>query len=133
MAVDIYKNRREVMATCLLCNKNITTGYVLCGECAAGVKLNTESEVLGHFVEWLGAELANDLLVNPCSMCGRAHCDDISQCRSGVTAWLRTKAEEYCKRSPGCGSHGEADISGPGPASTSDNSLGGSDHGTACP
>ena len=76
------------MATCLLCSKDVTTGYVLCGKCAADVKLSTEPELLEHFVEWLGAEMANDFAVKPCSMCGREHCDDISQCRSGVTAWL---------------------------------------------
>lgn len=85
------------MATCLLCNKDVTTGYVLCGECAEGVKSSTEPELLEHFIMWLGTEIANDFTVKPCSMCGRAHCDDISQCRGGVTAWLRAKMEQYCQ------------------------------------
>lgn len=100
------------MANCLLCSKDVTAGYVLCSECAVDVKLSTEPEMLEHFVEWLGAEMANDFAVNPCSMCGREHCNDISHCRSGVTTWLQTKAEKYCQAGPGKRSCGKHNISG---------------------
>lgn len=112
------------MATCLLCSKDVTTGYVLCGECATDVKLSTEPEMLKHFVEWLGAEMANDFAVKPCSMCGREHCDDISQCRSGVTAWLRAKAEKFRQAAPDKRSCGKPSISGQRPGSLSGSSQG---------
>lgn len=85
------------MAACLLCKKDVSAGYVVCGDCAGMLNPGELPPVLSLFTAWLGAEMARDLSVKPCSMCGREHCDDLSQCAQGVTAWLRAKAEEFAK------------------------------------
>lgn len=85
------------MATCLLCKKDVTAGYVVCGDCAGTLNPGELPPVLSLFTSWLGAEMARDLSVKPCSMCGREHCDDLSHCAQGVTAWLRAKAGEFAK------------------------------------
>lgn len=85
------------MAACLLCKKDVSAGYVVCGDCAGKLNPGELPPVLSLFTAWLGAEMARDLSIKPCSMCGREHCNDLSQCAQGVTAWLRAKAGEFAK------------------------------------
>lgn len=83
------------MPTCLLCKKDVTSGYVLCGDCAGELKSETMPPVLAGFAAWLGSELVQNDTVNFCSMCKGADCGDLSVCRKGVTAWFREKAEKF--------------------------------------
>lgn len=87
------------MAECLLCKKDVVSGYVVCGDCAGKLNPGELPPVLSLFTAWLGAEMARDFAIKPCSMCGIEHCDDISQCDQSVTAWLRAKAGEFVKTS----------------------------------
>lgn len=87
------------MAECLLCKKDVTSGYVVCGDCAGKLNPGELPPVLSLFTAWLGTEMTRDLTVKPCSMCKMEYCDDISQCYQGVISWLRAKAEDFVKAS----------------------------------
>lgn len=85
------------MATCLICKKDVTSGFVVCGDCAGELKSKAMPPVLSGFAAWLGSELVQDDMVNFCSMCKGAACGDLSVRRKGVAAWFREKAEEFLK------------------------------------
>lgn len=87
------------MATCLVCKKDVRSGYVVCSKCAVEFRSETTPPVLSGFAAWLGSELVQNDMVNFCSMCKVGKCDDISVCRKGVAAWFREKAEEFLKTS----------------------------------
>ena len=87
------------MATCLICKKDVTSGYVVCGSCAGELKSEAMPPVLSGFAAWLGSELVQNDTVNFCSVCKDADCGDLSACRKGVTAWFREKVEKYLEAS----------------------------------
>ena len=53
------------MATCLLCKKDVTSGYVVCGDCAGKIKPETMSPVLSDFAAWLGENMAQNYTSAP--------------------------------------------------------------------
>lgn len=83
------------MPTCLLCKKDVASGYVVCGDCAGELKNGAMPPVLGGFAAWLGAELAGQDTVYFCSVCETRKCDDDATCRKGIIAWFRESAEKY--------------------------------------
>lgn len=90
------------MPTCLLCKKDMTSGYVVCGDCAEKMKPGTMQPVLSGFVAWLGENMAHDHTIVPCTICefGKAGaCLDLSMCGKGIIAWLRAKADEFMETS----------------------------------
>ena len=90
------------MPTCLLCKKDVTSGYAVCGDCAENMKPGTMQPALYGFAAWLGADLARDHASAPCSMCELQKSDaclDPALCRQGITAWLRAKADKFLETS----------------------------------
>lgn len=90
------------MQTCLLCKKDVTSGYAVCGDCAENMKPGTMQPALYGFAAWLGADLARDHASAPCSMCELQKSDaclDPALCRQGITAWLRAKADKFLETS----------------------------------
>lgn len=87
------------MSTCFVCKKDVTSGYVLCGDCAGELKSGRIPPVLAGFAAWLGNELVQNDTVNFCSVCKDGRCEDSSVCRKGVAAWFREKAEEFLEAS----------------------------------
>lgn len=87
------------MPNCLLCEKDVTSGYVLCGDCASELKSKDMPSVLAGFAAWIGSELVQNDTVNFCSVCKGVNCGDLSVCRKGVTAWFREKAEKFLESS----------------------------------
>ena len=83
------------MPACLLCKKDVSSGYVVCGGCAGELKNWAMPPVLGGFAAWLGAELAGQDTVYFCSVCETRKCDDDATCRKGIIAWFRESAEKY--------------------------------------
>lgn len=83
------------MPTCLLCKKDVTSGYVVCGDCAENMKPKTMKPALYGFAAWLGIELTNVDTMHVCSICEARKCGDDSVCGQGIAAWLRKKAEEF--------------------------------------
>lgn len=94
------------MPACLLCKKEVTSGYVLCGDCAGELKTGTMQPVLNSFAAWLGESIAHDHTIVPCSICefGKSNaCLNLSMCGKGITAWLRAKTNEFMET---CGYNG---------------------------
>lgn len=90
------------MPTCLLCKKDVTSGYVVCGDCAETMKPGTMQPVLYGFAAWLGKTMAKNNTPAPCPMCTFAKSDvclDPSMCCKGVAAWFRAKADEFMETS----------------------------------
>ncbi len=90
------------MPTCLLCKKDVTSGYVVCGDCAEKMKPGTMQPVLSGFAAWLGENIAHDPTIVPCTICefGRSDaCLDLSMCGKGIIAWLRAKMDEFMETS----------------------------------
>ena len=89
------------MATCLICKKDVTSGYVVCGECARELETNTLSHVLEYYIARLAADIAYDDTVYPCPMCEIEDCrlgkDGVSRCdcHKGLSDWLRSKANKF--------------------------------------
>lgn len=90
------------MPTCLLCKKDVTSGYVVCGDCAEHMKPGTMQPILYGFAAWLGAAMAKNNAPTPCSVCKFAKSDaclDPALCRKGITAWFQAKADEFMETS----------------------------------
>ena len=90
------------MPTCLLCKRDVTSGYVVCGGCAETMKPGTMQPVLYDFAAWLGKTIAKNNTPVPCPMCIFAKSDaclDPSMCCKGVAAWFRAKADEFMETS----------------------------------
>ena len=90
------------MPTCLLCKKDVTSGYVVCGGCAETMKPGTMQPILYGFAAWLGKTMAKNNTPVPCPMCIFAKSDaclDPSMCCKGVAAWFRAKADEFMETS----------------------------------
>ncbi len=88
------------MASCMICKKEVTTGYVLCGCCAHKLEPLTLPTELAYFIDQLAEDIVLDEKIRPCDMCSIGEC--MSQvsglvCRNGVKAWLLSKADKYLK------------------------------------
>lgn len=97
------------MASCVLRKKDVTTGFVVCGDCAHKLESSTLSPDLAYFIDQLAEEIVLDINIPSCCMCSRGECfSQVSGmvCRNGVEAWLLDKAGQFLPRS---GAHGEED------------------------
>ncbi len=88
------------MASCMICKKEVTTGYVLCGCCVHKLEPLTLPTELAYFIDQLAEDIVLDEKICPCDMCSIGEC--MSQvsglvCRNGVKAWLLSKADKYLK------------------------------------
>lgn len=83
------------MSTCLLCKKDVTSGYVVCGDCAEKVRPESMQLILNGFTSWLSADLVGSGTVYFCSECRSRKCDDDAACRQGVFAWYQKKVKEF--------------------------------------
>ncbi len=88
------------MASCMICKKEVTTGYVLCGCCVHKLEPLTLPTELAYFIDQLAEDIVLDENIRPCDMCSIGEC--MSQvsglvCRNGVKAWLLSKADKYLK------------------------------------
>jgi len=82
----------------MLCKKDVTTGFVLCGSCARKLEPFTLPADLAYFIDRLAGDIAQDKSVNPCHICSIRECsskaNDVT-CQNGVKAWLLSKANQY--------------------------------------
>lgn len=89
------------MATCLMCKKDVTTGFVVCGDCAKELKADTLPHILDYYIARLAAKIAFDDTVYPCPMCEMEDCRlgepgvTKYECHKGISDWLRSKANEF--------------------------------------
>lgn len=89
------------MPICLLCKKDVTSGYVLCGDCAKGLAANTLPHILEYYIARLAARVAFDDTVYPCPMCEVEDCHlgkanvTRSECHRGLSDWLRSRSNEF--------------------------------------
>lgn len=106
------------MATCLLCKKDVTSGYVVCGDCAGKIKPETMSPVLSDLAAWLGENMAQNYTSAPCLMCEFAKssaCLNPEMCCKGTTAWLWGKVDEFLDTSACGGILGQLETTCPFP------------------
>ena len=93
------------MPTCFMCKKDVTSGYVLCGDCAEELKTNHLPHILEYYIARLAANIAYDDTVYPCSMCEIKDCglgkEDVTRydCHKGLSDWFRSKANEFFSNS----------------------------------
>lgn len=86
------------MASCVLCKKDVTTGFVICGDCAHKLEPFTLSPDLAHFIDQLAEEIVLDYDIPSCRMCSLGECSSQVSgliCRHGVKAWLLDKVNQF--------------------------------------
>lgn len=77
------------MASCMSCGKTLSTGKIICSECAA------EHMELTCFINRLAEDLVLDENIPTCRLCAIGNCDHQMSsltCRNAVEAWLLSKA-----------------------------------------
>ena len=95
------------MPSCYLCKKDVTSGYVVCGECVGELKNNGLPHVLDDYIAMLALNIVSDNTVYPCSMCEYKDCapgnSEITrnECHKGVSSWLRSRANEFAASGTG--------------------------------
>lgn len=93
------------MAACFMCKKDVTSGYVLCGDCAGELKANALPRTLEYYIARLATSIAFDSTVYPCPMCEIEDCqlgrDDVTryECHKGISDWFRSRANEFFSNS----------------------------------
>ncbi len=90
------------MASCMLCKKDVTTGFVVCGNCAHSLKPFTLPVELAYFIDQLAEDLVRNENSCSCDMCSIDGClPQISglTCKNGIKAWLLTRAGQYFSQS----------------------------------
>lgn len=90
------------MASCVLCRKDVTTGFVVCGDCAHKLEPFTLSPDLAYFIDRLAEELVRNENSCTCDMCSIMGCSyQVSgvTCKNGIKAWLLDKAGQFLLRS----------------------------------
>ena len=95
------------MASCMFCKKDVTTGFVVCGDCARKLEPFTLSHDLSCFIDQLAEDLVRNENNCTCDMCSIVGCSaQVSgvTCKNGIKAWLLDKAGQFLPRS---GAHGE--------------------------
>ena len=94
------------MAKCVICSGRVTSGYVLCKDCADKLKPYTLSPELAYFIDQLAEELVLDAELPSCRICAIGDCaSQVSglTCRNAVKAWLLSRAKHYlCGDSDRC-------------------------------
>lgn len=85
------------MARCMVCNKQVSTAFVVCGHCAEEITSGAIPEAAVFYIGRLANEIANDTSVYPCALCNN-DChgqEDAHICPEGVKGWLMDRAKEY--------------------------------------
>ena len=90
------------MASCVLCKKDVTTGFVICGDCVHKLEPFTLSPDLACFIDQLAEDLVRNENSCTCDMCSIVGCpsqvSDVT-CKNGIKAWLLDKAGQFLPRS----------------------------------
>ena len=89
------------MASCMICKKNVTTGFVVCGDCAHKLEPFTLSPDLAYFIDQLAENLVRNENSCTCDMCSIIGCSSTTSdltCKNGIKAWLLDKAGQFCAR-----------------------------------
>ena len=89
------------MASCVLCKQNVTTGFVVCGDCIHKLEPFTLSPDLACFIDQLAEEIVLDYNITSCCMCSLGECSSQVSgmvCRNGIKAWLLDKAGKFLSR-----------------------------------
>ncbi len=93
------------MPTCLMCKKDVVSGYVLCGDCAGELKTNHLPHILEYYITRLASNIAYDDTVYPCFMCENEDCslgkEGVTRydCHKGLSDWFRSRANEFFSNS----------------------------------
>lgn len=85
------------MAVCFLCKEDVTSGFVVCGDCADKLDPKEMHPVMRQYIERLAEEIVNDNGICSCDMCVYGTCESQVSglvCLSGVIRWLQGKANE---------------------------------------
>ena len=91
------------MANCLICKKSVTSGFVICGNCAGKLEPYTLPPDLAYFIDQLAEELVLSEDMSTCQMCSYGGCESQVSglvCRNGVKAWLLERAGAYFEKRP---------------------------------
>lgn len=86
------------MESCMLCKKDVTTGFVVCGDCAHSLEPFTLPHELAYFIDKLAEDIALNENGCSCDMCSIVGCSSqvsVSTCRNGIKAWLLSKVGQY--------------------------------------
>lgn len=86
------------MASCVLCKKDVTTGFVVCGDCAHKLESFTLSPDLAYFIDQLAEELVRNENSCTCDMCSIVGCSSQVSgvtCKNGIKVWLLDKANQF--------------------------------------
>lgn len=97
------------MANCMICREAVTSGFVLCSQCAQKLKPYTLTPELAYFIDQLAEEIVLSEDIPSCQMCAIRTCQgQVSglTCRNAVKAWLLSRAKAYLTSQPEGGSHG---------------------------
>jgi len=82
----------------MICKKEVTTGFVVCGDCAHKLEPFTLPAELAYFIDHLAEELVRNENSCTCDLCSIIGCSaqvSGSTCQNGIKAWLLSKAGEY--------------------------------------
>lgn len=91
------------MAKCVICDGRVTSGYVICRDCAGKLRPYTLSPELAYFIDQLAKELVLNDKLPSCQMCAIGDCPSRSSgltCRNAVKAWLLSRAKRYLCDAP---------------------------------
>lgn len=85
------------MAKCMCCNASVSSGFVVCGDCAEKVKNGKVPLDTMRFIGKLAEEISSDDDIYPCTMCNfKCHGgEDAKICPEGIKAWLTDKAISF--------------------------------------
>lgn len=86
------------MASCMLCKKDVTTGFVVCSDCAHSLEPFTLPIELAYFIDQLAEDLVRNENSCSCDMCSIVGCSSPINgltCRNGIKAWLLSKVGQY--------------------------------------
>lgn len=83
------------MASCMFCKKDVTSGFVVCGDCVHKLEPFTLSPDLAYFIDQLAEDLVQNENSCSCDMCSIIGCPpqttDLA-CKNGIKAWLLERA-----------------------------------------
>lgn len=91
------------MASCMLCKKDVTAGFVVCGDCARSLEPFTLPPELAYYIDQLAEDLVRNENSCSCDMCAIVGCVSqvsASTCKNGIKAWLLAKADQCLAREP---------------------------------
>ena len=86
------------MASCMICKKDMTTGFVVCGDCAHKLEPFILSPDLAYFIDQLAEDLVQNENGCSCDMCSIIGCSSQTTdlaCKNGIKAWLLGEASQF--------------------------------------